>query len=127
MEMLWRVSAHVAHDFNHVLTVMMGSAEKMLFECGPNHPKRKDLEAISSAAQRASRLVGQILEYTHKQAPELLAIDLNEVLVSMEEMLRGLIGPHIKLGFQPMPRLKLVRANLGQIEQIVMNLVLNAR
>jgi signal transduction histidine kinase len=127
MEMLGRVSAHVAHDFNHVLTVVMGSAEKMLYECGPNSPKRKDLEAISIAAQRASRLVGQILEYTHKQPPEFTALDLNEVLSSMEGMLGGMIGPHIRLCIQPMPRLKLVQANLGQLEQIIMNLVVNAR
>jgi signal transduction histidine kinase len=127
MEMLGRVSAHVAHDFNHVLTVVMGSAEKMLFECGPNNPKRKDLEAISSAAQRASRLVSQILEYTRKQQPEFTSLNLNEVLSSMEGMLGGMIGSHIKLCIQPMPRLKCVQASLGQIEQVIMNLIVNAR
>jgi signal transduction histidine kinase len=127
MEMLGRVSAHVAHDFNHVLTVMMGCADKMLLDCGPNHPNRKDLEAISQAAQRGARLVGQILEYTHKQPAEPVALNLNDVLCEMEAMLRNLIGPHIKLCTQPMSRLKRVWANQGQMEQVLMNLVLNAR
>ncbi|MFL5241079.1 MAG: sensor histidine kinase [Gemmataceae bacterium] len=127
MEMLGRVSAHVAHDFNHVLTVMMGCSDKLLLECGPNNPKRKDLEAISQAAQRAARLVAQILEYTRKQPPEPVAVNLNDLLGETESMLRSLIGPHIKLSTQPMSRLKPVWANPGHIEQVLMNLVLNAR
>ena len=127
MEAVGHLAGGVAHDFNNLLTVILGYSTLLLKDAGPEGPRRAQLEGIKKAADRAAALTQQLLAFSRRQvlAPRLL--DLNAVVADMEKMLRRLIGEHIELSTVLAPELGLVKADPGQIEQVIMNLVVNAR
>jgi two-component system, cell cycle sensor histidine kinase and response regulator CckA len=127
MEAVGQLAGGVAHDFNNLLTVILGYGSLLLKDLAPEDSRRAPLEGIKQAADRAAVLTQQLLAFSRRQvlAPRLL--DLNAVVADMDKMLRRLIGEHIELSTVLAPELGLVKADPGQIEQVVMNLVVNAR
>jgi two-component system, cell cycle sensor histidine kinase and response regulator CckA len=127
MEAVGRLAGGVAHDFNNLLTVILGSADLLLDTLGRDHPEREEAEEIRKAALRAADLTRQLLAFSRQQllAPQVL--DLNEVVATMDKILRRVIGEDIDLRTVPNRNLRAVRADPGQLEQVVMNLAVNAR
>jgi len=127
MEAVGLLAGGVAHDFNNLLTVILGYGILLLKDLGLEDPRRAPLEGIRQAADRAAALTHQLLAFSRRQvlAPRLL--DLNGVVADMDKMLRRLIGEHIELSTVLAPELGRVKADPGQIEQVIMNLVVNAR
>ena len=127
MEAIGRLAGGVAHDFNNALGVMMGYCELAQLSLSTDSPLHKNLSEIIKAGNRASSLTRQLLAFSRKQAIEPVVLDLNSVVSDTEKMLRRLIGEDIELTMTRDPKLKRVKADKGQIEQILMNLVVNAR
>jgi two-component system cell cycle sensor histidine kinase/response regulator CckA len=127
LEAIGRLSGGVAHDFNNILTAVTGYSDFLLMDLGPHDPRRDDLEGIKQAAERAATLTQQLLAFGRKQVLQLKVLDLNSVVANMENMLQRLIGEDIDLATALDPSLGRVKADLGRMEQIIMNLVVNAR
>jgi signal transduction histidine kinase/CheY-like chemotaxis protein len=127
MEAVGRLAGGVAHDFNNLLTVIGGYSALSLLSVGPAHPLRKHLVEIQKSAERASSLTSQLLAFSRKQVLQPRVLQLNEVVRSLERMLRRLIGEDIELSTCFDPHLGCVKADPGQIEQVLMNLSVNAR
>lgn len=127
MEAVGRLAGGVAHDFNNLLTVILGNCDLMLSEMAATDQKRRDLEQIRKAGERAAGLTRQLLAFSRRQAFQPAALDLNEIVAGMEKMLQRLIGEDINLLAELQPGLRAIEAEPGQIEQVVMNLVVNAR
>ena len=127
LEAVGRLAGGVAHDFNNLLTAITGYGDLLLQELGPDDPKRADVEEIRAAADRAAALTRQLLAFSRKQVLQPHVLDLNEVVRTLEKMLQRLIGEDIKLVFSAGAELGAVRADPGQIEQIVLNLAVNSR
>jgi signal transduction histidine kinase/ActR/RegA family two-component response regulator len=127
MEAVGQLAGGVAHDFNNVLMVIGGHSEILRGRLDSNNPLRKNAEEIDRAAKRAAQLTQQLLAFSRKQIVQPQVLALNEVIVGMESMLRRLIGEHIELVFVPSRTGGRVRADRGQIEQVILNLALNAR
>jgi PAS domain S-box-containing protein len=127
MEAVGRLAGGIAHDFNNLLMVISGYSEFLLDRLGPDPALRAPAQEISAAAQRASTLTRQLLAFSRKQmlAPKIL--DLNAVVAENLKMLTRVIGEDIELVMVPAPTLGAVRADAGQIEQVIMNLAVNAR
>ncbi len=124
MEAIGRLAGGVAHDFNNLLTVITGFAELALLE---NNPARAGLEQIVQAAERAAGLTRQLLAFSRQQALEPKIFDLNDLVRDMEKMLRRLIGEDIQVGVRLADSPMMVKADPGQIEQVVLNLAVNSR
>src|SRR6266566_7734702 len=127
MEAVGRLAGGVAHDFNNLLTAILGSVELLLRELEPASPLRQDAAEIKKAGERAAALTRQLLAYSRRQVLNPEVLDLNRVVADMDRMLRRLIGEDVDLLTRPAPDLDAVRADRGQIEQVLVNLVLNAR
>ncbi len=127
MEAVGRLAGGVAHDFNNLLTVILGYAELLSKDFGPNDPIRADVEQIMAAAVRAADLTRQLLAFSRKQVLETRVLNLNVVLAGLDPMLRRLLGADVEFTNLPEPELGNLVGDPGQIEQIVMNLVVNAR
>src|SRR5437773_6131039 len=127
MEAVGRLAGGVAHDFNNLLTAILGSVELLLRELAPASPLRQDATEIKKAGERAAALTRQLLAYSRRQVLNPEVLDLNRVVADMDRMLRRLIGEDVDLVTRPAPDLDTVRADRGQIEQVLVNLVLNAR
>ena len=127
MEALGRFAGGIAHDFNNLLTGILGYCDLALADLAPGAPEREDFEAIRVAAQRAASLTGQILAFSRGHVVQPVPLDLNEVLAGLEPMLARVIGEHITLAAHRAPTLRAVLADPGQLEQVVVNLALNAR
>jgi signal transduction histidine kinase/FixJ family two-component response regulator len=128
MEAVGRLAGGVAHDFNNLLTVIGGHAELLLARLPKEAAAaRAEIEEIRRAAERAVALTRQLLAFGRKQILEPRVLDLNGVVADMERMLRRLIGEDVELVTRLAPDLGRVRADPGQIEQVVMNLTVNAR
>ncbi|HEY7496882.1 MAG TPA: ATP-binding protein [Vicinamibacterales bacterium] len=127
MEAVGRLAGGVAHDFNNLLTAILGYANLVLDELGADHPSRPDVEQIQHAAESAASLTRQLLAFSRRQLLQPQILDLNDVVRSMESMLRRMIGEHIVLDTDLAPTLSHVDADQGQLEQVLMNLVINAR
>ncbi len=127
MEAIGQLAGGVAHDFNNLLTVMRGHAELALGTMVEGDPAREDLAEVVRASDRAGSLTRQLLAFGRRQVMEAKIVDLGEVVVGMEKMLRRLIGEHIGFEVNVESNLKAVRVDPGQMEQVVMNLVVNAR
>jgi two-component system, cell cycle sensor histidine kinase and response regulator CckA len=122
-----RMAGGIAHDFNNILTVIMGYSEITLHHLGSSHPTATSLREIKRSAERATSLTRQLLAFSRQQVLYPRVLDLNAVVNNLNQMLRRLIGEDIVLSFQPGDPLGYIKADLGQIEQILMNLVVNAR
>jgi PAS domain S-box-containing protein len=127
MEAVGNLAGGVAHDFNNLLSVILGYAELVIAELKPGDPIKADLEELNLAALRARDLTKQLLAFSRRQVLEPRTLDLNQVLRGMETMLRRLVREDIELAFLTAPTLGRVFADSGQVEQIVMNLLVNAR
>jgi two-component system cell cycle sensor histidine kinase/response regulator CckA len=127
MEAVGRLAAGIAHDFNNLLTAIYGSTELLLGGLSADDERREDVQEIKKAAERAAALTRQLLAFSRQQvlAPQIL--DLNTVVADVERMLRRLIGEDIEFRSVLAPGLGAVQADPGQVEQVIMNLVVNAR
>ena len=127
MEAVGRLSGGIAHDFNNLLGVVIGYSEHMEARLGPNDPFRKSVEEIKKAGQRAASLTRQLLAFSRQQMLEPKVLDLNAIVVDVEKMLRRLIGEDIELTTMLDPALGPVKADQGQLVQVIMNLAVNSR
>ena len=127
MEAVGRLAGGIAHDFNNLLTAILGSAQLALREVEPSHAVREDLEEIRRAGLRAADLTRQLLAYSRRQVVAPKVIDLTEAVRNLDSMLRRLIREDIELDLTLAPTPLAVRSDPGQIEQVVLNLVVNAR
>ncbi len=125
LEAVGRLAGGVAHDFNNLLGVILGYTEILMRESSAGD--RRKLEQVHRAAQRGANLTRQLLAVSRKQAIEPKVLDLNLVLQDVEEMLRRLLGEDVDLGLVPGSDLGQVKADPGQVQQVVMNLCVNAR
>ena len=127
MEAVGRLAGGIAHDFNNLMGVVFGYTDLLLESVGDDQPRRKQLLEIKKAADRAVSLTRQLLMFSRKQVVQKCVVNLNEVVRGLEKMLRQLIGEDIDLQLVLEPALGTVTADSGQIEQVLMNLVINAR
>jgi len=127
MESVGRLAGGVAHDFNNMLTVILGHAQLGLMHLEPNHPVSADLLEISHTAQRSADLTRQLLTFARKQTVAPKVIDLNETVTGMLKMLQRMIGEDINLRWQPAAALWPVKIDPSQVDQILANLCVNAR
>jgi len=126
-EAIGRFAGGVAHDFNNLLTVILGVSETLLAGLPPQDPRRTSAEEILQGARRATGLTQQLLAFGRRQVFQLRVFDLNTVVAEMRGILQRLIGKRIQVSTIPGGRRSHVRADRGQIEQVIMNLALNAR
>jgi two-component system cell cycle sensor histidine kinase/response regulator CckA len=127
MESIGRLASGLAHDFNNLLTAILGQCDLLLRRLPEDAPARKGIEEIRTAGDRAAGLTRQLLAYSRRQVLKPQVIDLNSSVTSMVPMLRSLIGETIELNPALQADLGRVEADPSQIEQIIMNLVVNAR
>jgi two-component system cell cycle sensor histidine kinase/response regulator CckA len=128
MEAVGRLAGGVAHDFNNLLTVIRGYSELILSRLRAGDPMQRELEEIKKAADRAAGLTGQLLAFSRRQFVTTKAVDLNAVVLNMDGMLRRLVGEDIiELCADLDRQLGSIKADPGQIEQVIMNLAVNAR
>jgi PAS domain S-box-containing protein len=127
MEAIGRLAGGVAHDFNNLLSVVISYSDLLLLRLGPEDRLRGEVEEIRKAGQRAAQLTRQLLAFSRQQVLQPKVLSLNEVLANMETMLSRVLGEDIALGLRSATGLPKVKADPSQIEQVVMNLVVNAR
>ena len=126
MEAIGRLAGGIAHDFNNILTIISGNAELGLLALKSENPLRGRLESIQKAAAHAQDLTSRLLAFSRKQIASPRVLDLNNVLRGLEPMLQRLIGEHTHLDSQYCEGMAPVRVDPGQIEQVLVNLVVNA-
>lgn len=127
MEAVGRLAGGVAHDFNNLMSIVVGYSDVGLMNMGPDDPLRKNLEEIKKAGESAAAVTHQLLAFSRKQVFKVKVFSLNEVITGVDEMLRRLIGEDIKIKALLSLDLAPMRADPGQMEQVLMNLVVNAR
>ena len=127
MEAIGRLAGGIAHDFNNLLTVIAGYSQWMLDDLPPDSPVIESASEIVLAANRAAVLTNQLLAFTRNQVVQPIVVDLNHLVAELDQMLRRVIGEDIELVAAMSPSLGLVKADPGQIEQVILNLVINAR
>jgi signal transduction histidine kinase len=127
MEAIGQLAGGVAHDFNNMLTAILGYAELLTEQIGPDKPIGQDLQEIVIAAQRATSLTRQLLAFSRKQSIKPVSLSLNAVVETLEPMLRRLISANVSIRTSLDPQTHAVLADTTQLEQVLMNLVVNAR
>jgi signal transduction histidine kinase len=127
MEAVGRLAAGVAHDFNNLLLVIMSYSQLLTGSMEPTDPRLADFAAIDAAAAKASQLTRQLLAFGRQQVLVASVIDLNQLLLGVEKTVRQLVGGEVTVSLQLLPGPAYVRADAAQLEQVVMNLVVNAR
>jgi two-component system cell cycle sensor histidine kinase/response regulator CckA len=127
LEAIGQLAGGVAHDFNNLLTAINGYSALALRRVGPDHAISSYLEEIKKAGDRAANLTRQLLAFGRKQLLQPLAINLNDIVGDMIKLLKRLIGEHVQLVTVPGTDLKQIKADPGQLEQVLVNLVVNAR
>jgi len=127
MEAVGRLAGGIAHDFNNVLTAILGYVDLLLDGLPTLSPLRPDIQEIRTAAERAAGLTRQLLAFSRKQVLQMRTLDLNELLTDIDKLLRRLLREDIDMVTKLDPRLGAVRADSGQLEQVVVNLAVNAR
>jgi PAS domain S-box-containing protein len=127
MEAVGQLAGGIAHDFNNLLGVMGSYAELALRDVGPEHKAARRLREIRLAVDRAAALTRQLLTFSRRQPAETRICDLNRIVTDLEPMLRRLLGEDVRLVVAPDPDARCVEADPGQLEQVVTNLVVNAR
>jgi CheY-like chemotaxis protein len=127
MEAVGQLAGGVAHDFNNLLQVILGCGHLAMAETDPASPAKENLTELLAAAERARVLVGQLLAFSRRQVLQMTDLDLNASVPELMKMLRRVIGAHIELSLHPGQGLGIVRADPGQIDQMLTNLCINAR
>jgi two-component system cell cycle sensor histidine kinase/response regulator CckA len=127
LEAVGRLAGGIAHDFNNLLTIITGYSQLLLNRIDLEHPMHGGLDQIRQSADKAAVLTRQLLAFSRRQAMQPGILDLNNVVRDVEKMLKRLIGEHIELVTRLGPELGRVRADASQIEEVIMNLALNAR
>jgi two-component system cell cycle sensor histidine kinase/response regulator CckA len=127
MEAVGRLAGGVAHDFNNLLSAILSYSEMVLDDLPADHASREDVEQIRQAGNRAAELTHQLLAFSRRQLLQLRIIDLNAVVAGVDRMLRRVIGEDIELRTVLSPSLGHTKADPGQLEQVLMNLAVNAR
>jgi two-component system, cell cycle sensor histidine kinase and response regulator CckA len=127
MESVGQLAAGVAHDFNNILTIIQGHSDLLLAACGEDGSKTESLQQVSDAAKRASTLTRQLLTFSRKQVMQSTVMDLNTVLGNMTKMLVRLLGDDIALESKHASELPSLEADTGMVEQVILNLAVNAR
>ncbi len=127
MESIGRLVGGVAHDFNNILTGIIGFADLALMSITPDHPLWFDMDQIKKQGERAAALTRQLLAFSSRQLLERKNIDLNTVMKDLHKFLGRVIGEHIEVRMNIAPQLKTIYADRAQIEQVLMNLCVNAR
>jgi signal transduction histidine kinase/ActR/RegA family two-component response regulator len=127
MEAVGRLAGGIAHDFNNLLTVIMGYSQVLLTELGPQHPLRGKIEETLKAGERAATLIRQLLTFSSKQSLDPKILSLNTAVTSLESLLRRLIGEGIQLVSKLDPTNGRLCADQAQLEQVLVNLIVNAR
>lgn len=126
METVGKLAGGVAHEFNSILTAIIGHSEVLLRDLMPQDPSSKAVHAISVAAQRAATLTRQLLAYGRKQIMQPEVIDLNAVLTEMQGTLQHLVGREVELRLLPSTDLRKIKIDPGQVEQVIVNITMNA-
>ncbi len=127
MEAIGRLVGGIAHDFNNLMTVVNGLSDDILGRLTPDHPLREETEWINNAGKRAAVLTRQLLAFGCRQTLHFQVVDLNTVIDHMERMLSRTIGEHLDLATDPGDDLERVKADVSQLELVIMNLVINAK
>ena len=127
MEAVGRLATGIAHDFNNIITVLFGYSEELIEDAPPDSRLRAAAIEVRRAADRASGLTQQLLAFSRRHESVAHAVDLNQVIAHMEDLVRRLLGPEIHLQFSLQPDLSTISADSQQIGQVLMNLVVNAR
>jgi signal transduction histidine kinase/ActR/RegA family two-component response regulator len=127
MEAVGRLAGGVAHDFNNLLTIIRGNSDLLIDREGSDNFHRRCVEQIQKAAGRAVSMTRQLLAFSRMQVLQPRVIELNTIVVEMGNMLPRLIGEHIEYSFVSDPKLASIKADPGQIEQVILNLAVNAR
>ncbi|MBN2374199.1 PAS domain S-box protein [bacterium] len=127
MEAVGRLAGGVAHDFNNLITIIAGNSDLLLDDLDESNPMRSDVEEIFKAAERAGSLTRQLLAFSRRQMLKTKEMNLNTVIKDVESLLIRLIGEDIEMITDLEPDLPLTKADPGQVEQVIMNLVVNAR
>jgi two-component system cell cycle sensor histidine kinase/response regulator CckA len=127
MEVIGQLAGGVAHDFNNILSVIIGYSDLILQKLGSRNRLRQDVEEIRHASQRAAGLTRQLLVFSRRQTVRPVVLNLNDVMKDMDKMLRRLIGENIEMVVIPEKRSGRVNADPGYVGQVLMNLVVNAR
>jgi len=127
MEAIGNLAGGIAHDFNNLLTIIIGHTHLMLQRLGADRPGREEWELIRDTADRGAALIRQLLVFSRQQVVQPVVLDLNSVVEGIGGLLQRLLGEHIELLMAPAPDLGRVRADPGHIEQVIVNLAVNAR
>jgi PAS domain S-box-containing protein len=127
MEAVGRLAGGVAHDFNNLLTAITGYSELVLMRLDPSNPMRRDVEEIRKAGERAASLTRQLLAFSRRQVVQPEIVDLNHIISEMEKMLHRLIGEDIEMRVISDSALGRIKADPGQMQQVLLNLAVNSR
>jgi two-component system, cell cycle sensor histidine kinase and response regulator CckA len=127
MEAIGQLASGVAHDFNNILTIIQGYTQLVIAMQSDNAPVRDALEKVVSASQRAAQLTRQLLTFSRKQIAQPKALELNQVVTNVTGMLRPLLGEQVRLHWQPAATLPAIEGDAGMLEQVLVNLAVNAR
>ena len=127
MQAIGQLAGGVAHDFNNLLTAMIGFSDLLLTRHGPDDPSFNDIQQIRQNAHRATNLVRQLLAFSRKQKLQLIRLDVVEALSELSSLLRRLIGEKVELLIEPSRGIYPIYADRGQFDQVIINLVVNAR
>ncbi len=127
MEAMGRLAGGVAHDFNNILMVILGTCDLLLYNLEDHHPARQRVLTVRESAKRAAALTRQLLAFSKRQIMEPQVVDLNQVVSGMEKLFRRLLGEDIRLRVDLSPDLWKIKVDPAHMEQVIMNLVVNAR
>jgi PAS domain S-box-containing protein len=127
MEAIGQLAAGVAHDFNNILTIIQGHAGLMQHKMDASNPLARSLDQIAQASNRAATLVRQLLMFSRKQVMQFKPVDMNDTIRNVIKMLERVVGEHVQIEFSPQSPLPAIHADSSMLEQIAMNLAVNAR
>jgi len=127
MDAIGSLAGGIAHDFNNLMSVVLTHSELLASELPPDDPAREQLLEIQTAGERATSLTRQLLAFSRRQLLELTTVGLNDVVRGMAAILRTLVGSHVEVSIHPAAGLRLVKVEKRQVEQVILNLALNAR
>ncbi len=127
LELIGKLAAGVVHDLNNIMTVIVGNVELALGSLDAAHPAREEVEEVQKASARCSHLTRQLMALSSRRPSVLKRLDLNSILGDFQQLLRRLVGEDLEWVVETDPRLGQIRADRGRIEQVILNLVLNAR